>query len=44
MKNRIPLLLGAVCAPPVLGLTAKASDLNFGDPEISGSSRWHPVR
>ena len=31
MKNRIPLLVGAVCALVLLGLTAKASTLNIGD-------------
>ncbi|PYL04235.1 MAG: hypothetical protein DME32_02285 [Verrucomicrobia bacterium] len=31
MKNRIPVLIGAVCALVLLGVTAKASTLNFGD-------------
>src|SRR5438477_505411 len=31
MKNKIPVLIGAVCALVLLGVTAKASTLNFGD-------------
>ena|SRR5436190_8526648 len=31
MKHRIPILVGAVCALVLLGVTAKASTLNFGD-------------
>jgi len=40
MKNRIPVVLGAVCALLVLGLTAKASTLNFGDSRDLGLIRF----
>ena len=36
MKNRIPALIGAVCALVLLGVTAKASTLNFADPRDLG--------
>ncbi len=31
MKNRIPVLVGAICALVLLAVTAKASTLDFGD-------------
>jgi VPDSG-CTERM motif len=40
MKNRIPALFSAVCALVLLGVTAQASTLNFGDSRDLGLIRF----